>query len=72
MKPQGKPDLIVVNRDPDAEFLVETRSEFVDLDQFISSDYFLQAIEYDPELRRFGDAYAEALLIRKQLQELLG
>ncbi|MEJ6405104.1 two-partner secretion domain-containing protein [Yoonia sp. 2307UL14-13] len=68
----GNPDLVVVNRDPDAEFLVETRPEFVDLDQFVSSDYFLQAIEYDPELRRFGDAYAEALLIRKQLQELLG
>ncbi|MFQ1702573.1 filamentous hemagglutinin N-terminal domain-containing protein [Loktanella agnita] len=68
----GNPDLVVVNRDPDAEFLVETRAEFVDLDQFVSSDYFLQAIEYDPELRRFGDAYAEALLIRKQLQELLG
>lgn len=68
----GNPDLVVVNRDPDAEFLVETRPEFVDLDQFVSSDYFLQAIEYDPELRRFGDAYAEALLIRKQLQALLG
>ncbi|WP_400083114.1 filamentous hemagglutinin N-terminal domain-containing protein [Yoonia sp. R78084] len=68
----GNPDLLVVNQDPDAEFLVETRPEFVDLDLFVSSDYFLQAIEYDPELRRFGDAYAEALFIRKQLQELLG
>ncbi|MEL6837867.1 MAG: filamentous hemagglutinin N-terminal domain-containing protein [Pseudomonadota bacterium] len=68
----GNPDLLVETRDPDAEFLVETRTEFVDLGEFLSSDYFLEAIEYDPELRRFGDAYAEALLIRKQLQELLG
>ncbi|WP_341368896.1 filamentous hemagglutinin N-terminal domain-containing protein [Yoonia sp. BS5-3] len=68
----GNPDLFVENEDPDSEFVVETRPEFVDLDQFISSDYFLEAIEYNPELRRFGDAYAEALLIRKQLQELLG
>ncbi|MCK0097432.1 filamentous hemagglutinin N-terminal domain-containing protein [Yoonia sp. F2084L] len=68
----GNPDLLVVNVDPDAEFLVETRPEFVDLDAFLSSDYFLEIIEYDPELKRFGDAYAEALFIRKQLQELLG
>ncbi|MDX8350525.1 filamentous hemagglutinin N-terminal domain-containing protein [Cognatiyoonia sp. IB215446] len=68
----GNPDLLIPNEDPDADFLVETRPEFVDLDQFVSSDYFLSAIQYDPELRRFGDAYAEALLIRKQLQELLG
>lgn len=65
-------DLLVESTDPDSEFLVETRPEFVDLDQFISSDYFLEAIEYNPELRRFGDAYAEALYIRKQLQALLG
>ncbi|EBA11188.1 two-partner secretion domain-containing protein [Roseobacter sp. CCS2] len=68
----GNPDLIVVNVDPDAEFLVETRTEFVDLGQFLSSDYFLDIIQYDPDLKRFGDAYAEALFIRKQLQELLG
>lgn len=53
----GNPNLLVVNVDPDAEFLVETRSEFINLDEFISSDYFLAAIEYDPELKRFGDAY---------------
>ncbi len=68
----GNPNLLVVNVDPDAEFLVESRPEFIDLDQFISSDYFLTAIEYDPELKRFGDAYAEALYIRKQLLALLG
>ena len=68
----GNPDLIFVNRDPDATFLVETRPEFVDLGEFISSDYFLGAIAYDPELKRFGDAYTELLLIRKQLQQLLG
>ena len=68
----GNPDLLVVTVDPDAEFLVETRPEFVELDQFVSSDYFLDAIQYNPELRRFGDAYAEALFIRKQLRELLG
>lgn len=68
----GNPDLMVVNQDPEAAFLVETRPEFVDLDQFVSSDYFLDAIQYDPELKRFGDAYAEVQLIRKQLQELLG
>lgn len=68
----GNPELLVVNVDPEADFLVEARPEFVDLDAFLSSDYFLEIIEYDPELKRFGDAYAEALFIRKQLQELLG
>ncbi|WP_296428357.1 filamentous hemagglutinin N-terminal domain-containing protein [Yoonia sp.] len=68
----GDSALLIVNTDPTADFLVETRDEFVDLDQFVSSDYFLTAIEYDPELKRFGDAYAEALYIRKQLLALLG
>lgn len=68
----GDSALLIVNTDPTADFLVETRDEFVDLDQFVSSDYFLAAIEYDPELKRFGDAYAEALYIRKQLLALLG
>ena len=68
----GDSSLLVVNTDPTAEYLVETRDEFVDLDKFISSDYFLEVIQYDPELKRFGDAYAEALYIRKQLLALLG
>lgn len=68
----GDSSLLVVNNDPTAEYLVETRDEFVDLDKFISSDYFLEVIQYDPELKRFGDAYAEALYIRKQLLALLG
>ncbi len=68
----GNPELLIPNLDPDAAFSVETRTEFVDLGEFLSSDYFLELIQYDPELKRFGDAYAETLLIRKQLQELLG
>ncbi|MEE9453304.1 MAG: filamentous hemagglutinin N-terminal domain-containing protein, partial [Paracoccaceae bacterium] len=68
----GNPALLVTNVDPNAAYLIETRPGFVDLDQFISSDYFLEIIKYDPELKRFGDAYAEALYIRQQLLALLG
>ncbi|WP_430511446.1 DUF637 domain-containing protein [Pannonibacter phragmitetus] len=55
---------------PDAPFLIETRSEFVDLSKYLSSDYFLSRTpDYDPAAieRRFGDAYAEFRLIREQI-----
>ena len=57
-------------QNPDAPFLIETRSEFVDLSKYLSSDYFLSRVgNYDPAAieRRFGDAYAEFRLIREQI-----
>lgn len=56
--------------DPNAPYLVETRSDFIDASQFLGSDYFLGQIGgYDPDqtMRRFGDAYIETRLIREQI-----
>ncbi|MEH0069918.1 DUF637 domain-containing protein [Pannonibacter sp. Pt2-lr] len=60
---------------PDTPFLIETRSEFIDLSKYLSSDYFLSRVgDYDPNgiERRFGDAYAEFRLIREQIFNLTG
>ncbi|MFG5382808.1 DUF6862 domain-containing protein [Yoonia sp. R2-816] len=70
----GNPNLFVENTDPDADFLLETRFDFIDLDQFKSSDYFFVALGIDPEsyATRLGDAYVETLFIREQLFDLTG
>ena len=66
--------LIVQITDPDAAYLLETRYEFVDLEQFLSSDYFLGEIGYDPDRlqKRIGDSYVETQLIREQIFALTG
>ncbi|MCF2873042.1 hemagglutinin repeat-containing protein, partial [Octadecabacter sp. G9-8] len=70
----GNPALVVTNVDPDASYLVETRFEFIDLDQFLSSDYFLDALGYEPDeyTKRLGDAYVETQFLRAQLFALTG
>ena len=70
----GNPALIVTNADPDADYLVETRHDFVDLGRFLSSDYVLSVLDYDSEAfsKRLGDAYVETQFIRAQLFGLTG
>ncbi len=71
----GRSGLFQPSGDPNTPFLIETRPEFVDVSEFLSSDYFLDQIGgYDPDLtqRRFGDAYVEARLIQEQLFALTG
>ena len=60
--------------DPDAPFLIETRSAFIDPNQFLGSDYFLRLIGYDPahSTKRLGDAYVEYQAIENQIFELTG
>lgn len=69
-----QPALFVVNADPDADFLIETRFDFIDLDSFLSSDYFIGQINFDPSItqKRLGDAYVETDYIRQQLFDLTG
>lgn len=59
---------------PNASYLIETRSAFIDPNLFLGSDYYLARIGYDPEhsLKRVGDAYVEYKLIAHQLFDLTG
>lgn len=70
----GNAALFVTSVDPDAPFLLETRYEFIDLSRFLSSDYFLSSLNYDPSRlqKRFGDAWAETLFVREQMFRLTG
>ncbi|WP_322896076.1 MULTISPECIES: filamentous hemagglutinin N-terminal domain-containing protein [unclassified Yoonia] len=70
----GNTALFVSTVDPNAPFLIETRLDFVDLGRFLSSDYFLSALNYDPAMlqKRFGDAWAETLFVREQMFQLTG
>ncbi|MEM9523291.1 MAG: filamentous hemagglutinin N-terminal domain-containing protein, partial [Pseudomonadota bacterium] len=70
----GNPALIVVDPDPEADYLVETRYAFVDLGHFINSDYFLSTLAYDPAAfgKRLGDPYVETQFLRAQLFALTG
>ncbi|WP_232820745.1 DUF637 domain-containing protein [Thalassobius sp. I31.1] len=70
----GNPGLVVPVTNPNAPFLLETRFEFVNLESFLSSDYFLGEFDIDPAdlEKRLGDAYVETLFIREQLFGLTG
>lgn len=70
----GNDNLFVVSSDPSSEYLVESRYDFIDEDSFVSSDYFLKSLGYDPEetQQRLGDAMVETWLIRDQIFDLTG
>ncbi|WP_380180392.1 hemagglutinin repeat-containing protein, partial [Kalamiella sp. sgz302252] len=57
-----------------APYLVVTDPRFTDKGQFISSDYMLELIGYDPSqvLKRLGDGYYEQRVVREQLLMLTG
>ena len=63
------------NEEPTSKYLMETRSKYVQLNNFYGSDYFLTRIGYEDRwdrVRRLGDAYYESQLITKALTERLG
>ena len=71
----GRSVLFGTPTSPNAPYLVETRSAFVDPGEFVGSDYFLdQFAGFHPELdmKRFGDAYAETRLVEDQIYGLTG
>lgn len=60
---------------PTSPYLIETRSEFVDITKFYNSDGFLNTLTgFDPELmqKRLGDAYIETRIIQDQISALTG
>ncbi|WP_311135642.1 two-partner secretion domain-containing protein [Yoonia vestfoldensis] len=70
----GNDQLFVVNSGAVSGYLIETRADFINLDRFLGSDYFLDALGYDgfTTQLRLGDPYVEAQFIRNQITGLTG
>lgn len=65
---------IPVPRNPGQRYLVESDPRFVNYKTWLSSDYLLSALSYDPTTtqKRLGDGFFEQKLIREQVAELTG
>ena len=66
--------LFVVNRNPVSRYLVETNPAFTDYARFLSSDYLLERLNYDPDqlTKRLGDGFYENRLIRDAIFHTTG
>ncbi|WP_445990287.1 hemagglutinin repeat-containing protein [Chromobacterium haemolyticum] len=62
------------NPSPTAPYLIETDSRFTEYNNFVSSDYMLKQLNYDPAgaHKRLGDGYYEQKLVRDQVLALTG
>ncbi|MEW5886541.1 MAG: filamentous hemagglutinin N-terminal domain-containing protein, partial [Pseudomonadota bacterium] len=60
--------------DSHARYLIETDPRFANHRQWLSSDYLLQALAFDPTTthKRLGDGFYEQRLIREQVAALTG
>jgi filamentous hemagglutinin len=66
--------LYTIDTSPQGSYLVETDPRFADYAQFISSDYLLDKLGYDPALigKRLGDGFYEQRQVMDQITELTG
>ncbi|MEB0013613.1 hemagglutinin repeat-containing protein, partial [Glaciimonas sp. Cout2] len=66
--------LFIVHPQPGQPYLIETDPAFTNYKQFISSDYLLRRLSFDPQRlqKRLGDGYYEQKLINDQIAELTG
>ena len=63
------------NMNPSSKYLMETRSKYINLGQYLGSDYFTSRVGYSEvwdRVKRLGDAYYEDQLITRALAEKLG
>ncbi|WP_185753890.1 colicin E5-related ribonuclease, partial [Pseudomonas marginalis] len=69
---QGVPDSIVQSRPP--KYLIETNPALTDLKQFMSSDYLLSNLGYDPDTswKRLGDGLYEQRLVEQAVVSRTG
>ena len=65
--PQGQNGLFQISRNPSHRYLIETNPAFASLTRFLSSDYLLSKLGYDPDRaqKRLGDGLYEQRLIRE-------
>ncbi|MDB5936595.1 MAG: hypothetical protein JWQ01_3939, partial [Massilia sp.] len=66
--------LFIKNPDANGKYLYETRPEFADHGNWITSDYLLDGLSVAPAAtqKRLGDGFYEQRLVREQLGELTG
>ena len=66
--------LYVVAPDVTAGYYIETDPAYTNRHQFLSSAYFLEALQADPDrtAKRLGDGYYEMQLVKDQLLNLTG
>lgn len=66
--------LFQANPDVAAAYLVETNPRFANYRSWLSSDYMLQQLSFDPTMtqKRLGDGFYEQRLIREQIAQLTG
>lgn len=66
--------LYTIDDNPDSSYLVETDPRFADYAKFISSDYLLDHLDYDPAEvdKRLGDGFYEQRQVLDQITQLTG
>jgi len=66
--------LFVSSTDPTATYLIETDSRFSNYRTWLSSDYMMQQMAFDPAItqKRLGDGFYEQKLVREQIGQLTG
>ncbi|HET7329745.1 hemagglutinin repeat-containing protein [Dyella sp.] len=66
--------LYAINTQPGSAFLIETNPQFTKYSNFISSDYMLQKLNYDPHQteQRLGDGFYEQQQVLDQITQLTG
>ncbi|MBD9547759.1 deaminase domain-containing protein [Pseudomonas sp. PDM01] len=72
--PQGSYGLFTQSRNPANKYLIETNPSLVDLSKFMSSDYLIGKLGYDPDqaARRLGDGRYETRLIADAVRAQTG
>ena len=62
------------NPDVAADYLIETNPRFANYRSWLSSDYMLQQLAFDPATtqKRLGDGFYEQRLVREQVAQLTG
>ena len=67
--------MFTTNMSPSSKYLMETRSKYINLGQYLGSEYFTSRVGYSEiwdRTKRLGDAYYEDQLITRALAEKLG
>ena len=66
--------LYKVNKDSNAQYLIETDPAFANYKNWLSSDYMLNALGLDPSMqqKRLGDGYYEQRMVQDQIAQLTG
>lgn len=72
--PKDTNGLFVVSTNPKSKYLIETNPAFASFSNFISSDYMLSRLGYNPDAttKRLGDAFYENRLVRDSVFEQTG